>query len=146
MAWKWIRISLESRMGCHDGSDTKTKSYKPVSQIACVIVSNDLVLIVHIPTYLGSREEPFCWNSKFFCCVYQSQISTNSYILICIIQIHTHKFICNLYVNLFFIRFCMNKFVLTNQYTLICICKICFSVQFHMYQFVLYEFVYTKSY
>jgi hypothetical protein len=39
MAWKWIRISLESWMGCPDGSGTKAKSYKPVSQIACVSIS-----------------------------------------------------------------------------------------------------------
>ncbi len=65
MAWKWIRISLESRMGCPDGSGTKTKSYVPVSQIACVSVSNVLVLIVHISVYLGSRGKPFFWNLKF---------------------------------------------------------------------------------
>jgi hypothetical protein len=29
MAWKWIRISLESRMGCPDGSGARTKSYSP---------------------------------------------------------------------------------------------------------------------
>ncbi len=39
MAWKWIRISLESRMGCPDGSGTKMKSYKPVAQTACISVS-----------------------------------------------------------------------------------------------------------
>jgi hypothetical protein len=39
LAWKWICISLESWMGCPDGSGTKTNSYEPVSQIACVSVS-----------------------------------------------------------------------------------------------------------
>ncbi len=39
LAWKWICISLESQMGCPDGSGTKTKWYKLVSQIACVSVS-----------------------------------------------------------------------------------------------------------
>ncbi len=66
MAWKWICISLESRMGCPDGSGTKKKSYKPASQIACISVSIVLVLNVHIPTYLGSRKKPFFWNLKFF--------------------------------------------------------------------------------
>ncbi len=35
MAWKWIRISLESQMV----SWYKKKIYEPVSQIACVNVS-----------------------------------------------------------------------------------------------------------
>jgi hypothetical protein len=51
---------------CPDGSGTKTKSYKPVSQIVRARVSIFLVLNVHIPTYLGSRGEPFFWISKFF--------------------------------------------------------------------------------
>jgi hypothetical protein len=46
-------------------SGTKTKSYKPVSQIACVCVSFVLVLNVHIPLYLGSRRKPFFWTYKF---------------------------------------------------------------------------------
>jgi hypothetical protein len=48
------------------GSGTKTKSYEPVSQIACISVSIFLVLNVHIPTYLVSRGKPFFWNSRFF--------------------------------------------------------------------------------
>ncbi len=36
LAWKWIRISLESWMGCPDGSGTKTKLYELVSQTACI--------------------------------------------------------------------------------------------------------------
>ncbi len=41
------------------GSGTKTKSYKPVSQIACVSVSIFFLLKVHIPAYLGSRGKHF---------------------------------------------------------------------------------------
>jgi hypothetical protein len=48
------------------GSDTKMKSYEPVSQIACVSVSIFFVLNVYIPAYLGSRGKHFFWNSKFF--------------------------------------------------------------------------------
>jgi hypothetical protein len=50
------------------GSGTKTKSYEPVSQIACVSVSIFFVLNVHIPAYLGSRGKHF-FGTKFFCCV-----------------------------------------------------------------------------
>jgi hypothetical protein len=39
LAWKWIHISIGSWMGSPDGSSTKTKLYKPVSQIACISVS-----------------------------------------------------------------------------------------------------------
>jgi hypothetical protein len=53
-------------MGCPDGSGRKTKSYKPVAQIACVSVSIVLVLNVHIPVYLGSRRKPFLQNLRFF--------------------------------------------------------------------------------
>jgi hypothetical protein len=58
MAWKWIHISLKSWMRYPDGSGTKMKSYKPVSQIAYVNVSFFLVLNVHIPAYLGSMGRP----------------------------------------------------------------------------------------
>jgi hypothetical protein len=39
LAWKWIRISLNSWMVLLMESGTKTKSYKLVSKIACVCVS-----------------------------------------------------------------------------------------------------------
>jgi hypothetical protein len=52
--------------GRPDGSGTKTKPYKHVSQIACMCVSFFLVLNVHIPLYLGSRRKPFFRTSKFF--------------------------------------------------------------------------------
>jgi hypothetical protein len=39
MAWKWICMSLESRMGCPDGYGTKKKLYETVSQIEYIIVS-----------------------------------------------------------------------------------------------------------
>ncbi len=55
MAWKWIRISLDSRMVVLMESGTKTKSYQLVSQIACICVSLFLVLNVHIPLYNPSR-------------------------------------------------------------------------------------------
>jgi hypothetical protein len=55
MAWTWIGISLKSWMGCPNGSGKKTKSYEPVSQIACISVSVFFVLNELIPTYLGTR-------------------------------------------------------------------------------------------
>ncbi len=67
LAWKWIRISLDSQMVVQMESGTKTKSYKPVSQITCVCVSFVLVLNVHIPLYLSSRRKPFLRTLKFFC-------------------------------------------------------------------------------
>ncbi len=48
------------------GSGTKTKSYKPVSQIACVSVSVYLVLNVHIPAYLAQGGSTFLGTRKFF--------------------------------------------------------------------------------
>jgi hypothetical protein len=70
--WGWLygmEIDMfKSRIldGVLMGSGTKTKSYEPVSQIACVIVSIFFVLNVHISAYLGSRGKPFFWHSKFF--------------------------------------------------------------------------------
>jgi hypothetical protein len=48
------------------GSGTKTKLYKPVSQIACASVSIFFVLNVHIPTYLDSRGKHFFETLSFF--------------------------------------------------------------------------------
>ncbi len=80
-------MSLESWMGCPDGSGTKTKSYELVSQIACVSRQclNFLVLNVHIPAYLGSRGKPLFRN--FFFGVSADHRSVQIRILICIIQI-----------------------------------------------------------
>jgi hypothetical protein len=60
--------SYKSRIsdGILIGSGTKTKPYEPMSQIACISVSNVFVLNVHIPAYIGSRGKPFFRNSKFF--------------------------------------------------------------------------------
>jgi hypothetical protein len=52
------------------------------------------VLSVHIFAYLGSRGEHFFWNSKFILLCLPIVDSTNSYILICIIQIYIQEFIC----------------------------------------------------
>ncbi len=66
MAWKWIRISLNSWMVVLMESGIKMKFYKPVSQIACLCVSFFLVLNIHIPLYLDSRGKHFFRTSKFF--------------------------------------------------------------------------------
>ncbi len=66
MAWKWICISLKSRMVVLMESGTNTKFYKPVSQIACICVLFVLVLNIHIPLYLDSRGKHFFRTSKFF--------------------------------------------------------------------------------
>ncbi len=70
MAWKWIRISLESWM---------VSWYK--NEIVQGGVSNCMhqclifwVLKVHIPAYLGSRGKSFFETSKFFQCVCQSRL------------------------------------------------------------------------
>jgi hypothetical protein len=54
-------------MGCPDGSGTKTKLYKPVSQIACISVSifGTKRTHSHVPG-LGSREKPFFQNFEVF--------------------------------------------------------------------------------
>jgi hypothetical protein len=66
MAWKWIRISLESLMV----SWYKTKIVQAgVSNCMhqCLIV---LLLNVHIPAYLGSRGKPFLQNfGSFLVCL-----------------------------------------------------------------------------
>jgi hypothetical protein len=59
MAWKWIRISLNSQMVVLMESGSNTKLYEPVSQIACVCVSIILVINIHIPLYLHSKGKPF---------------------------------------------------------------------------------------
>jgi hypothetical protein len=57
--------------------------------------------------------------------------ATRRLVQICIykfvVYVFTHVNLHVIYVNLFFIRFNMYKFVYMNLYTLICICKICFS-------------------
>ncbi len=62
MAWKWICISLESRMV----SWYKNKIVRAGVSNCVRQCLNFLVLNVHIPTYLGSRGKPFFRNSKVF--------------------------------------------------------------------------------
>ena len=62
MAWKWIRISLESWM---------VSWYKKKNEQAGVSnrmrqCLNVLVLNIHIPGYLGSKGKAFFQNFKFF--------------------------------------------------------------------------------
>ena len=78
MPWKWIRISLKSWMGYPDGSGTKTKSYEPVSQIACISISifSTKRTYYRVP---GLKGEALFSNLLFFWCVCRSQISTNLY-------------------------------------------------------------------
>jgi hypothetical protein len=52
--------------GCPMGSGTKTKLYKPVSQIVWGHVSIFLEINLHIPAYLGSRWKPFFGLLIFF--------------------------------------------------------------------------------
>jgi hypothetical protein len=84
MAWKWICISLESQMGCPDGSGTKMKSYEPVSQIACVSVSFFLATKrkhSHVPGLKG--EDLFFGTQSFLLCLpivdYYEFVTTNLY-------------------------------------------------------------------
>jgi hypothetical protein len=120
MAWVWIRISLDSWM-----------------VVLMVLVqtsfSNYLILNVNIPTYLGSRGTPFFLDFlSFFHFVCRSLVSTILYTQICIIQIHTHKFI--------------GKFVFYMiLYVWICTYKI--WTHWFIYEFVfLYNFVGTNLY
>ncbi len=62
MAWKWIRISLESRMV----SWYKNKIVRAGVSNCMHQCLNFLEPNVHIPTYLGSRGEPFFWNFEVF--------------------------------------------------------------------------------
>ncbi len=62
MAWRWIRISLESRMVSWYKNEIKRAGVSNCMR-QCL---NFLVLNVHIPAYLGSREKPFFRNFKFF--------------------------------------------------------------------------------
>ncbi len=67
MAWKWIRISLKSRMV----SWYKNKIVRAGVSNCMRQCLNFLVLNVHIPAYLGSRGKPFFWNFEVFCYVCQ---------------------------------------------------------------------------
>jgi hypothetical protein len=62
MAWKWIRISLKSRMvSWHKNKIIKAGVSNRMRQ--CL---NSLVLNVPIPAYLGSRGKPFFRNFNVF--------------------------------------------------------------------------------
>ncbi len=62
MAWKWIRISLESRMV----SWYKNEIIRAGVSNCMRQCLNFLVLNVHIPAYLGSRGKPFFCNFEVF--------------------------------------------------------------------------------
>jgi hypothetical protein len=94
MAWNGF-VKVSNLGWCPDGSGTNTKLYEPVSQIACVSVSIFLILIVHIPAYLGSRGKPFFWNSEVFFVVSADCRLVQIHLLICIIQF-THVNLFNL--------------------------------------------------
>ncbi len=51
------------------GSGTKTSSFEPVSQIACVSVLIFSILNAHIPAYLGSRGKHFFGTLSFLLCL-----------------------------------------------------------------------------
>ncbi len=109
MAWKWICISLESQMGCPDGSGTKPKLYKPVSQIACVSVSIFWYLTYthsHVPGLQG--EALFLEISSFFCCL--PIVDQYEFIIICIIQTCTGEIIYK--TNFTYESMCTNMYML----------------------------------
>jgi hypothetical protein len=78
--------------GCPDGSGTKTKTYKPVSQIVRPI-SNFLLLNVHIPAYLVSRGKPFFWNSLVFYVVSADRRLVHIRTYKFVIQTHTSEIV-----------------------------------------------------
>ncbi len=103
MAWKWIHLSLESRM---------VSWYKNKIELAGVSncmrqCLNFLVLNVHIPAYLGSRGKPFFWNF-----VYENIILHVQSIVYEFVYMNSYSF---LYTNAY-IQIRLYKFVHTKSY------------------------------
>jgi hypothetical protein len=132
MAWKWIRISLESWMVSW-WFWYKNKIVQAHVSNCTVHVSNILVPNIHTPVYLGSRGKPFFWNSEVFFVV----SADCRLVRFCIYKFVLYEFThINLYVNLFFYtisyaQICTYKFVQINKL----MCTNSF-----------YEFVHTKLY
>jgi hypothetical protein len=80
MAWKWIRISLESRMV----SWYKNEIIRAGVSNCMRQCLNFLLLNVHIPAYMGSRGKPFFLNFEVFllCLSYNNWYCMNLHTLI----------------------------------------------------------------